>query len=462
MIGGEIQDSTVESRAAGERQRLEAGNWGVGNDNRPDPSGAWSPEPPEEEEPYFPEEATPKADLTQARLLATEPRPAGFGEVLVTDVWSHPPPRPLQQPFGSATFDYAQDKQGEQTTEATEEPEAWHEERAPDLSESQKRWAARQEVRELGLLRERPMVSYDGRFEVYWKHVKEAMGAARNAIVDPYTNLVAEFADVELEHASEHASVVREYGREAEALLWLARGHWAIGRNKAAQTALETAAKAEPQHPSVWYNLGVVRLLSRANKGARQALAEAADQAPGDFRTELALGVACYHLRDYVAAEEHFRRLVGSSGLRATARSMLACSQRMQGNWDDARVELAFLKDAKPGDWDGMTGQCLDCIERGEQKVAGALRKRRQGAQMWRALAGVLAGAVWIAYSAAENLFKREKQWAIIPLFLLVMFVVRSLRRISGAELPGEFGNLEQGLICWQATTWMRHRRSEF
>ena len=186
------------------------------------------------------------------------------------------------------------------------------------------------------------------------------------------------------------------------------------------------------------------------------------DQAPGDFRSELALALACYHLRDYAAAEEHFRRLVGSSGPRATARSMLACSQRMQGHWDEARVELSFLKDARPGDWAAMSRQCLDCVERGEQKLVGALRARRRSGQMLRALAGAAAGGLWLAYGLAQDLFKREAQWAVVPLFLLALLVVRSLRRISGRELPGEFGNAEQGLICWQSTAWMRPRQSEF
>jgi hypothetical protein len=39
---------------------------------------------------------------------------------------------------------------------------------------------------------------------------------------------------------------------------------------------------------------------------------------------------------------------------------------------------------------------------------------------------------------------------------------MRGLRGISGRELPDEFGNAEQGLPCWQATPWMKHRKSEF
>ncbi|MFB3882675.1 MAG: tetratricopeptide repeat protein [Armatimonadota bacterium] len=387
--------------------------------------------PEEEQQPFsFEEPPPPKPDLAQARLFATEPRPAGFGEVLVTDVWARPEPK--------------QAKEGE-------EP--------PDR---QKAWEARQELRELGLLREKPMVSYDARFETYWKQVVEAEREAAAAIIDPYTRMAGEFADVDLGSLAEHRAVAGEYGRGADALLALGRAYWAIGRHKGARSALEAAARAERQHPEVWYNLGVVRLLGRANKAAREALIEAVDQAPGDFRPELALAVASYHLRDYAAAEEQFKRLAGSEGLRATARSMLACSLRMQGRWDEARVELGFLREAHPGDWGAMSQQCLDCVERGEQKLFGALRARRRSGQMWRSLAAVAAGGIWLAYGFAEKLFQREAQWAVIPLFVLGLLLARSLRRISGRELPGEFGNAEQGLICWQSTAWMRPRHSEF
>jgi tetratricopeptide (TPR) repeat protein len=236
----------------------------------------------------------------------------------------------------------------------------------------------------------------------------------------------------------------------------------AIGRHKGARAVLEAAAKAEPQHPEIWYNLGLVRLFGRANAAARQALEKALDQAPGDFRAELALAVACYHLKDYAAAEGHFRRLAGGSGLRATARAMLACSHRMQGHWDNARIELSFLKSAKPGDWPALVQQCLDCVERGEQKREGLLRAKRRAGQMWRALAATAGGGVWLAYSLTENLFREKAQWAVVPLFVLALLLVRSLKGFSGKELSGEFGNAEQGIPCWQANTWIKPRQSEF
>ena len=92
----------------------------------------------------------------------------------------------------------------------------------------------------------------------------------------------------------------------------------------------------------------------------------------------------------------------------------------------------------------------------------GAMRARRRSGQMWRSLAAVAAGGVWLIYGIAEKLFEREAQWAVIPFFVLGLLLVRSLKRISGRELPGESGNAEQGLICWQSTAWMRPRHTEF
>ncbi len=374
-------------------------------------------------------------DLSLARLLITELRPAGFGEVLVTEAWL-PPEAPAE--------------------ESREERE---EEEPPDR---QRQWMLRQELRELGLLRERPLLTHDARFETYWGQAKEAIEKAPNAIVDVYTHLAAGFADADIDGMAEHRQTAREYGRAGEELLEVGRAYLAIGRQKSALGVLQAAARAEPQAPEIWYNLGVARLLARASAEARTALAKALGQTPGDSRVELSLAVACYHMKDYASAENHFRRLVGVGALKSTARSMLACCQRMQEKWDQARVELRLLREAEPGDWAAVAQQCLDCVERGEQRQQGPLRRRRRSAKMWKALAAAAAGGVWLAYAWARDLFKEQGHWAAIPLFVLALLVARAFRGISGRELPGEFGNAEQGLPCWQSTTWMRPRRSEF
>jgi hypothetical protein len=81
---------------------------------------------------------------------------------------------------------------------------------------------------------------------------------------------------------------------------------------------------------------------------------------------------------------------------------------------------------------------------------------------MLKTLAAAAGGGIWVAYARAENLFRDQAPYAAIPVFLAALVLVRGLRGISGREMPGEFGNAEQGLPCWQTTTWMKPRRSEF
>jgi len=407
------------------------------------------PEPAAESEETGFGEPTPVApDLSQARSLLTELVPAGMGEVLVTDVWARPDPKipPLVK--------VGEDDRWRTGGQAQVLPEA-----PPDR---QRQWELRQEMRDLGLLKERPMVTYDARVEQYWGQVKKALEQAKSGFVDPYTEMVTMFADVNTENMAELHHTAKEYGREADALLHLGRAYMAIGKFKGARQVFAAAAKSEPQYPEIWWHLGVASIITRANRDAATALENAVDQSPGDFRFEMALGLARYHLRDYGGAEECFRRLAGNDSARAPARSMFACSLRMQHKWDDARVELGFLRQSTAGDWPAVSAQCIDCVERGEQKKEGPLRRRRRIHQMLKAIAAIAGGGIWVGYAKVEHLFRDQAPYASIPVFLAALVLVRALRGISGKELPGEFGNAEQGLPCWQTTTWMKPRRSEF
>jgi tetratricopeptide (TPR) repeat protein len=368
--------------------------------------------------------------LPEARSLLTELRPSGFGEVLVTEAWLAPPPA---------------------------EPAADKEE----VIDRQKLWARRQELRQLRLLRETPVVSYDARAETYWSEVEEARRTAQRAIVDPYSDFVSAFSGVDFSLVREHRAEARDYGRTADALVSLGRAYVASGRLKSARGAFRAAAKAEPFHPDVWWNLGFTSLFVRANKEAAAELEKAAEQRPGHLRSELALAVAHYHLRKYGAAAERFRRTVGSEGLRATARSLLACSLRMQGKWDEARAELRLLRANEAPEWGGLADQCLDCVDRGEQIATGEVRKVRSSRAMLKSLAAVGAGVVWVVYGVTADLFRQEIQWAVAPLFLLALVLGQTLKKITGREDVGEFGNYEQGLPCWQTTSWMRPQRSD-
>jgi len=79
-----------------------------------------------------------------------------------------------------------------------------------------------------------------------------------------------------------------------------------------------------------------------------------------------------------------------------------------------------------------------------------------------QALLSALAGAGWAVYAVVEDLFPERAPLAVLPLVGLGLLLLRSLQGISGGELASEFGNAEQGLPCWQTTTWVRPRRPEF
>jgi tetratricopeptide (TPR) repeat protein len=425
---------------------------------RDEPTGLLTRQPapagyPEEAKPPAPEddldlslgeeETPPAVDLGQARSFLTELRPSGFGELLVTDVWFAPAPPPKKPAR----------KSKEAEPEQKQEP--------PPPPNRQQTWERRHELRELNLLRERPAASFDARTEHYWGQVKEGLRKAPEAIVDPYTELVTEFAEIDHGRLQDRRRELREYGREAESRVALGRAYLAIGRLRSARDTFRAAAKEDAFHAAAWWHLGVASLFARAYPEASAALTRALDQTPGDLRIETALGLARFHERKYEQAEEHLRRTAGG-GARAACRSLLCCSLRAQAKWHEARAELNLLRHGDSPQWAAVAEQCLDCVERGEQKEAGALRVRRSRAGMLRSLATAVAGAAWLAYAVADHLFKSDLRIALVPLFGLVLLLGRSLRGISGKEQSSEFGNYEQGLPCWQTTTWARPRRAEF
>lgn len=392
------------------------------------------------------QELAPAVDLSQARSFLTELRPSGFGELLVTDVWFAPDPPKKREPA--------------KKREVSEEEEKDKGKEAEPL-DRQKAWERRHELRELRLLRERPAASFDARTEHYWTQVKEALAKAPGAIIDPCTDLVTEFAGIDHGRLQDYRREVREYGREAESRVALGRAYLAVGRLRSARDAFRAAAKADAFHADAWWHLGVASLFARAYPEASAALERALDQSPGDLRVETALGLARFHERRYERAEEHLRRTAGGAA-GAACRSLLCCSLRAQAKWYEARAELNLLRHHGSPHWTAVAEQCLDCVERGEQKQAGVLRVRRRRVEMLKSLAAAAAGAAWLAYAFADNLFKSDLRVALVPLLGLVILLGRSLKGISGKEQSSEFGNYEQGLPCWQTTTWLRPRRSEF
>ncbi len=387
--------------------------------------------PTEPEEPRREEEPPPPEHyLGQARSLLTELRPSGFGELLVTEAWLAPTP--------SETAD-----------------------ERPTEEERQRAWSRRQELRQLGLLRERPVLSYDARTEDYWGHVAAALEAAPQAITDPYTHFAAAFAEADPSQLPDFQRDLREYGREAEAWVGIGKAFVVIGRMKAALAAFRAAAKAEPFYPQAWLNLGLCQIFARANAKAVASLTRAAEQSPGDLTAELGLAVAHYHAKDYARAEERFRRIAGTTGVRAAARSFLACSLRLQGKWDEARSELHLLQNSGHPGWMALAQQCRDCVQRGEERRAGPKADRRRLLSILATAGSVAGGGAWVWYSLLHDYFKYQPQLVAGPLLVLFMILARAVRGISRQESAGEFGNAEQGLPCWQATTWVRPRKPE-
>ncbi len=384
------------------------------------------PEEPREEEQPPP----PEYHLAQARSLLTELRPSGFGELLVTDAWLAPDP--------AVSF-----------------------EQEPTEEERQRAWSRRQELRQLGLLRERPVLSYDARTEDYWGQVAGALETAPQAIIDPYTHFAAAFAEGDPSRIADYQKDLKEYGREADAWLGLGKAFVVIGRMKAALAAFRAATRAEPFHPQAWLNLGICQIFTRANTGAAASLTRAAEQSPGDLMAELALAVAHYHAKDYAQAEERFRRIAGTTGVRATARSFLACSLRLQEKWDEARAELHLLQNTGHPGWMSLAQQCRDCVQRGEERRTGAKAGRRRLLSILTSLGATAGGALWIGYSILQDYFKDQPKLVAAPLLVMFMILARAVRGISRQESAGEFGNAEQGLPCWQATTWTRPRKPE-
>ena len=406
---------------------------GVATLDPPTPFGQTPPTPPEpEEEPTLEPTEEPqseKPNLSDARSFLTELHPSGFGELLVTDVWLPPVPKPGTQ----------------------EEP-----------VDRQQMWRKRKEYRELNLLREKPAASFDARTERFWKQVNEALTHAPDAIVDPYTDFAASFADAHYEQMGDYLREAKEYGYTAESLCRYGRACLALGRLKSARSTLKKAVKEDPMLGEAWWNLGIAHLFARAHPEASEAFTQALDLSPGDYRIETALGLSRFHERKYDEAEEHLRRTAGPRGPRAAARSLLACSLRQQGKWDDARIELNFLKNGGSARWATVAEQCQDCVVRGEEQTSTAVFSRRRGIAMVKSLATAGAGGAYILYSLAENWFRDNLKWASIPLFLIAMALGRSLKSVASPGASNEFGNYEQGLPCWQATTWMKPRRSEF
>jgi hypothetical protein len=137
----------------------------------------------------------------------------------------------------------------------------------------------------------------------------------------------------------------------------------------------------------------------------------------------------------------------------------------MQGKWDEARVELGFLRTSGSERWATVAQQCLDCVARGEEKgVPPAPHRRAQEVVKQVITAG--GPAAFLVYMFLENfghkpLEKDARWWLAVPITVGGALVAKWLGRFTRRAQARDFGNHEQGLPCWQATTWIQPHRSE-
>ena len=85
---------------------------------------------------------------------------------------------------------------------------------------------------------------------------------------------------------------------------------------------------------------------------------------------------------------------------------------------------------------------------------------------MWQQTAtksAVLGLGAAAATQLVDTLVRDHLGWVALLIFgPLLPLAIRLLRRKGNASPRGPYGNYEQGLPCWQGTTWKRPRRSEF
>ncbi len=394
-------------------------------------------------EDYFLSPLPPEPEWESVWTMLTEPRHVGLGEGLVTEVWTE------RQGAGD---------RGQESGVKSLESGVWGQQQQPKT---------RQEEKEAQLAPERrsPDFRFDGRREGYFRQMAEARRKAKNALVDPYTDLVCEFAEVNPQAAAWERAKVNSYGYAGEANLRLGKAgivNWSL---REAEASFQRAVKADPHDPEAWRHLGIVRLFRRRPKGAVEALKTALDCRAGDARSRISLGMAHYHNQDYAAAEDCFRYEIGPDDRGTGARSFLICSLRMQGKWDQARMQIQALAQHPLAGWKEMAAQCSRCVDRGEGVGDGEKQRRTR----FRAgtLVAILGGLfVWITYflnefrRLAEAIKKVDWKAAALPAAWLVIMLAQHLRRGLKQQTSKEvLGDGESDMPCWQTRTWMRPQR---
>jgi tetratricopeptide (TPR) repeat protein len=369
--------------------------------------------------------------------LLSEPRQLGLGEGLATEVW-------LEKDF-HAENQPAHPVEGES-------PARLHWEAA---QQKLRTWTAggSQEVY--------PSLRFDSRRPDLFSLVRQACRQARQALIDPYTELLCEIGEVDPHFLEGERNRAGRYAFSSGANLKLGQGQLAEGNFRGAEAAFRRALKADRHDPESWWHLGLVGLFRRKSRSAQKAFQQALDHRPNEIRSQLGLGLAYYHDRRYAKAEECFSRAKGPDRRGTGARSFLACCYRLQRKFPQALGEIHHLETCEIPAWREMGKQCRRCVARGE----GAAQDKSW--RWWAALgpiAFILLGAGEEIYRKLEALPGKHWHWFEkgLSLAFVLMLLALARREIVGSlkqklqEREGGFGEGKESLPCWQTRAWMR------
>lgn len=429
-------------------------------------------------EDFFSPPPPPEPDWEHVRTILTEPRQIGLGEGLATEVWT--PEKPPAPPEPEASDDVENPYVLRRTfreqlhTVLEEQRRTLHglyhseavERAQTRIRKQAERWLGEPGAESTLMKRRMPDARYDARHRNYVRMVSEAHAKAKNALIDPYTDLIAEFAGNEqIEEAWERPQA-RSYAFASGANMQLGKLHVRSWSLRSAESAFINALKADAHDPEAWWYLGVVKLFRRKERDAVRALRTACDYRPCDTRCRIALGVAQYHRRNYAAAEDCFRYDKSSEGRGVGARSFLICSARMQGRWDMARMEIAALSQSPIPAWKDMADQCARCVDRGEALEGKRTSEGPQILSVVGILALIVAFVYWILshkdmilslVSHPEN--ARVEDFIVPGVLVALALVLQSWRASRRRQTIDLYGDGKEDLPCWQTRSWMRPHR---
>jgi tetratricopeptide (TPR) repeat protein len=376
--------------------------------------------------------------------VLTEPRQLGLGEGLATEMWlakdfeTETPPPPAQGAgSGKTRLEAAKHKLQTWATGETED-----------------------------LL---PALRFDGRRLDHFPQVREVSQKSRQALIDPYTELICEFKEVDPRSLSWERGRTGSYAFSSGANLTLGQWRLTEWNLRGAEAAFRSALKADSHDPEAWWHLGMAQLFRRKNRAAQKAFRQALDHRPNEARSQLGLGMAYYHERDYAKAEECFARIKGPDRRGTGARALLACCYRLQRKFPQALNEIHHLETSETPGWRAMGEQCRRCVARGKEKSG-----QKKTWKFWLTLIGSLALVLWWIgseiYQEIANRPSGDRDWLDWGLALLIVLLWLGVGRSKIIEIfkqkyqeqEGVFGEGKESLPCWQTRAWMRPHKLDF